>query len=105
VRTFGCALVAVFAFGATPSLADDPAPPPMTTSEFVAKCKADHEWCVATIKHHQELDLIMSTLGARRHVCAPKTLSYDDMPALLIDWLEKHPDAPLEDADKGLWPC
>ena len=47
----------------------------------------------------------MSTLGARRHVCAPKTLSYDDMPASMIDWLAKHPDAKLEDADKGLWPC
>jgi hypothetical protein len=82
IWTLRCSLAALIAIGAAPCLADEQSPAPMTTADFVIKCKAEHDWCVAEIKHHQELDLLMSTFGARRQVCAPKTLSYEDMPAM-----------------------
>lgn len=77
----------------------------MTTDEFVIKCKAEHDWCVKAIQSHHDLDLLMSTLGARRRVCAPQSLAADAKPQMILDWLSHHPGSTLEDADKSLWSC
>ena len=86
-------------------------PPPITTGDFVAKCQTDIQWCVESIIHNQDLDLVMSTLGAPRYFCIPPDLSAKDRTAPVMAYVAQHADPAeppyksLRVAATALWPC
>jgi hypothetical protein len=110
----GAALLLWFSF-ASPihvSAEDSEEPPPTVTAEFIAWCNSNAAICGDMTMHHQNLDLLMSTLGARRQVCVPPSLSAEERRMAIVDWIGKHSELsqkPANDslvaAERNLWPC
>ena len=91
--------------------AADTQPPPMTIGYFVAKCQTDIQYCAKAIIEGQDMDLVMSTLGAPRYYCIPPDLTPKDRTAPIMAYVARHADPTepayqsLRSAAIALWPC
>lgn len=113
MRTLALVLCVAVAFGAVGASAAPPAPKrePVTTADFVARCKSEWEFCRVKIV------AAMSELNAVREACIPREIKRDaaavQVAYTLEEALEESPDifesgnyrSYLAQIIALIWPC